>query len=239
MPSLLEQQHRLGAALLDANLAEFAPGVAVYRHAYRARLEGALRANYPVLAAILGREAFRDIANRYAVTDPSRHASIRWYGEHLYSAMPTVPLAELARMEWALGLAFDAADRLAIDAGSLSAIDPGRWATLPLALHPAARVLTMAWDIERLWESARDHPAGPWEEPRPHRHALLVWRMGSQAHWRVASEDEGQALRSLANHGTLEAACARAETARAEAIGGWFALWVRDGLLTFAEDCPR
>jgi len=238
MHSLREQQNRLASAVLGATLEDFAPGVAVYRHAYLARLEGALRVNFPNLAVILGPNGFRVAANAYAERYPSRHPSIRWHGEHLHREMPTPPLADLARMEWALGLAFDAGDLPVIDADRLSAIDPAHWSSLPLALHPATQVLPMAWDIERLWESARAHPEGPWEEPRPHRHALLVWRMELQAHWRIAPEDEGRALLALSTCGTLEGACAGADAARARAIGEWFARWVRDGLLVAAEGFP-
>ena len=236
MPSLREQQRRLASVLLDQTLPEFAPGAGVYRHAYRARLEGALRVNYPALAQVLGAQAFREIANGYAASHPSHHASIRWHGEQLHSSMPTAPLKDLARMEWALGLAFDAADAPAADVAAMSRVQPARWSSLPLALHPATQVLAMDWAIERLWESARGNTEDSLPEPQRHRHALLVWRMDLQAHWRVASEEEGRALQALATCGTLVGACAGVEPARAETIGGWFALWIRDGLLAQAQD---
>ncbi|HSN20698.1 MAG TPA: putative DNA-binding domain-containing protein, partial [Usitatibacter sp.] len=115
MPSLHDAQRALQRAILaDAPVAEgmlsagSRPGI--YRHAYRARLAGALAANYPALAAALGAAAFRELAERYARMHPSRRYSIRWHGDRLAEALDDERLADLARMEWALGIAFDAPD---------------------------------------------------------------------------------------------------------------------------------
>lgn len=235
MRSLREYQRELQGAILAENvpaLQETFPveRLAIYRHAYRARLAGALRVNYPVLSQHLGETEFERVAGDYTRAQPSRHFSIRWHGTDLVRVLPTDPLKELARMEWALGTAFDAADAAPFDLQALASMPVDDWAMLHLALHPSMNLLSMEWAIEPLWESIR---AGDVTiaSPEAHRHTLLVWRKQLQAHWRIATLDEGRALRALGTHGTLEAACEAVGAESAAAVGEWFAGWVREEML--------
>ena len=208
-------------------------GLAVYRNAYRARLAGALRSNYPVLARLLGEEGFRALADDYARAIPSRHYSIRWHGADLARHLGDGANADLARMEWALGIAFDAADAPPLDAAFLRTIPELEWASVPIALHPSVSVLRMSWAVERQWEGVR---AGvPAAAAVPDEHALVVWRMSLQSHWRIADPGEGAALLALGASGTLERACEPADETFARQLGTWFARWVAGGLLTTRE----
>jgi hypothetical protein len=220
MPSLRESQEELRDAIL-AHARHADAGVEAYRYAYGARLVQTLRANYPVLAERLGADAFVRIARRYVASYPSQHYNIRWYGAHLWRMLDG-PYADLARMEWALGLAFDAEDRPALTWEALKSTPVDDWAELPLALHPSTQVLALSWAIAKMWE----HGA----EPRRQDGALLVWRKNLQAHWRVASHAEAAALRAL-RLGTLASACAAIPEADAEQLGAWFAGWVTEGMV--------
>lgn len=207
-------------------------GLAVYRNAYRARLAGALRSNYPVLAELLGDERFRAVADAFALAEPSRHYSIRWHGAGLPRHLDGAN-ADLARMEWALGTAFDAADAETLDVAFLRALAADAWASLPIALHPSVSVLRMSWAVERQWEAVHD---GVRTAAAEHdEHSLIVWRMSLQSHWRIADPAEGAALLALAAHGTLERVCEAADEAAARQLGVWFARWAVDGLLTTRE----
>ncbi len=245
MPSLPEQLHALARAIVADEApapAEAAFGrerLAVYRHAYRARLEEALRVNYPALATVLGDEGFSRVAAAHAARRPPAHYSIRWHGADLFADLPPGPLAELARMDWALGEAFDAADADAVDPGSLARHPPGEWAGLAFALHPSVRVLMMGWAVEPLWEAARKSPQGPFAQPASDRHALVAWRLAREAHWRVATQEEGRALCALGRLGTLEAVCGGESEDDAARIGEWFAGWVQGGLLVRRGEAPR
>ena len=127
--SVAEQQRGLAAAIRDGGDAtgllagDFALGLDVYRHAYRARLAAALADNYTVLARALGDEAFDALAQAYIAAQPSRHPSIRWFGHELAGFMaqadddlvPHASLVDFAAMDWALRAAFDAADAPLLD----------------------------------------------------------------------------------------------------------------------------
>lgn len=251
MRSLLEAQRAMQRAILadDSDAPPIAPGalprIGIYRYAYRARLANALRANYPALAQLMGDDEFRALAAGYARTHPSRHFSIRWHGHALAEYLPAGPLADLARMEWAIAEAFDAPDAVALDAGRLAGVPVERWAELPLALHPSVEVLAMQWAVEGPWErlrreAAREAAATPRDiegprdiERRPH--ALVVWRKNLDAHWRSSAAEEARALLALDAGGSLQHACEVLGDEDAGEVGAWFAGWVREGLLTAAS----
>ncbi|OYV00200.1 MAG: hypothetical protein CFE45_10025 [Burkholderiales bacterium PBB5] len=103
-----------------------------YQHAYQARLAGALRDNFEVLALAMGDEAFAALAQAYTEAHPSRQPSIRWFGHRLADFMarhvelddglvPHPAMVDLARLDWALRDAFDAADAPVLDATALAA----------------------------------------------------------------------------------------------------------------------
>ncbi|HNH12398.1 MAG TPA: DNA-binding domain-containing protein, partial [Rhodocyclaceae bacterium] len=116
MAALRQQQQAFRGAVVDVpDTTLFAQGASdparrldIYRHAYRSRLTEALAANYPVLARALGDEAFAQLALQYIDARPSRHASIRWFGDQLGAfcdehpdALPHPALRDLIKLEWA------------------------------------------------------------------------------------------------------------------------------------------
>ena len=113
--------------------------VAIYRHACVTRLVGALAEAYPALRQALGERRFEDLAREYVAAHPSRSASIRWFGRELADFLETrgrglrwQGLAELARWEWTLALAFDAADARPVDEHALAGLAPADWGRLCL-----------------------------------------------------------------------------------------------------------
>ena len=245
MPSLRDQQAMLqGAILAREECAPIlsrlhSPRLAIYRHGYRARLAGALRLNYPALARLMGDEAFETMAGDYARAFPSRTFSIRWHGAELHRFLTDPALADLARMEWALGTAFDAADAVALDGVGLTRIPVAEWPGLRLGLHPSVSILSMAWAVESQWAALQEDAGAVAKTPQAHVHTLFAWRKGLQAHWRIASAEEGAALLALGARGTLQEACEALAEDDAAASGAWFASWVHEGMLVALEGVGR
>ena len=88
----------------------------VYVNAYWGRLREALADNYPVLNRALGDDGFRELAAAYVSAHPSHFRSIRWFGDRLADfiagnpeIVPHPALLDIARLDWAMRGAFDAA----------------------------------------------------------------------------------------------------------------------------------
>jgi hypothetical protein len=146
--------------LFAAEGAALESGLAVYLQAYRARLTAALRDNYPVLQRALGDEAFDLLARAYLDEHPSHFRSIRWFGDSLAEFLAAAPehlphpaLVDLARMDWAMRTAFDAADATLLGVGELVALPPEEWPQRHFKPVPSLQLLDLTWqgrtDLER------------------------------------------------------------------------------------------
>ncbi|WRQ01307.1 putative DNA-binding domain-containing protein [Stutzerimonas stutzeri] len=101
----------------------------------------------------LGAESFEQLALAYLAAWPPRHFSLRWLGEKLpkfiagYVAEPQLsPLRELATLEWAFTLAFDARDAEALPAEDMRHLPAGDWVTLRAALAPSVNWLQLQYN---------------------------------------------------------------------------------------------
>jgi len=195
----------------------------IYRHAYRTRLAQALSDNHEVLARALGDDTFEALARAYIEAHPSRFASIRWFGDKLADFMlerddlvPHPAFADLARMDWALRGAFDAADAAALGREPLAALPAERWPGLRFTAHPSVAVVPLQWAVEAAWRALReyDREGGGEEpelpEPQALPHDLLVWRQGLETRWRSLEEFEAAMLRAALQGDSFAALCERA-----------------------------
>ncbi len=185
-------------------------GAAIYRHAYRARLRSALRTNFSVLHRVAGDQVFDAVAAAYIDLYPSRRPSLRWYGEHLEALLRADPdllphpaLLDLARMDWALGSAFDAADAAPLDAGALASVDPEQWHALRFRLHPSVVLLELEWNVAPLWHADDDQASAP----DAMNHTLLIWRQDLDARFRTLDAAEATVLRALREGADFGALC--------------------------------
>ncbi len=234
LAELRQQQQAFEAAVLGQDITGLlrpAPNGAdaaidVYRHAYTARLTGALRDNFEILALALGDEGFDALAAAYIDAHPSMQPSIRWFGHGLADFMdasvgaddglvPHPALADLARLDWALRTAFDAADAPVIHRDALAKVAPAQWPGLVLQLHPSVQLLPLQWAVGPAWHALRaaaddleTAPELPAPEPLPH--CLLVWRRGGDTQWRSLDGHEADLLQAVARGDDFGALCAHA-----------------------------
>ena len=233
-----------------------------YQHAYQARLAGALRDNFEVLALAMGDEAFAALARAYTEAHPSRQPSIRWFGHRLADFMarrvdqddglvPHPAMVDMARMDWALRSAFDATDAPAIDAAALTQLPADAWPRLRCTLHPSVQRVGLSWAIEPAWHALRSHatatvagtvPAEPeLAPPEPLDHTLLVWRRDLATQWRSLGAAEATLLAALASGRPFAYWCGQA-AALAERpddavpmVVGLIRQWLTDGLISTAN----
>jgi len=217
--------------------------IGVYQDAYHLRLTEALASNYPAVALYLGETDFSVFAQAYTAAHPSRHASIRWFGDSLgaflhsqspWSSNPV--LHELARFEWALRNTVDAADRPVLTFDALRALPAESWPELLLTLQPAATILPLDWNTPGFWSALVEHQTLPERQYCP-QHWLVYRRQDYMAMWRSAEDEEARLLRLISegiNFGDLcEAMAGHAadpETIPANAAA-LLQQWVDAGLL--------
>ncbi|WP_342616722.1 DNA-binding domain-containing protein [Rhodoferax sp. GW822-FHT02A01] len=195
------QKQVSGDQSLGSERVSFHGHMEIYRNAYQVRLREALADNYPVLYRSLGDEAFAELTSAYCQAHPSRHRSIRWWGDSLVTFMRNHPehtphpaLVDIAQMDWALRGAFDAANADCLTHTDLVSLAPDAWPEMRLSPVPSIRMVRLDWAVEGLWHALQDDPEATTEAPRPHEHVVLVWRQGLECHWRSLPIHEHRAL---------------------------------------------
>jgi hypothetical protein len=188
--------------LLETPAAGTAQRMDVYTRAYRLRLLEVLGDHYPALKWWLGEEAFDALCTAYIEAQPSASFNIRWYGDRLaaFAAAQTpwreqAAIAEMATLEWAMTLAFDAADASAVAVEDIARIAAQDWPQLTLDFHPALHRVALRWNVAAQRRAMdREEPLPP-SQPLEGAATSAVWRdaAGSVVH-RQLEADEVRAL---------------------------------------------
>jgi hypothetical protein len=240
---LLEGDERFGEAVEPGGRIATGLRLDIYRNAYRMRLLEALADSFPAVHTLLGDERFSALGLAYLDAHPSHRFSIRWFGHRLPELLGEHPeyreqpvLAEMAAFEWALRDTFDAAEATPTTLEDLRRLAPGDWAGLRFALHPALRLLVLAWNVPQLW-SAIDAGEPPIEVVEaPHPIGWVIWRVGLISQFRSLEVDEAWALAAVRDGLDFGGVCAgltewvdevHAPGRAASLVGRW----VNDGLI--------
>ena len=209
----------------------------VYAGAYRARLVEALGNDYPALHAVLGEHAFDRAMRRFIAARPSRTSNLRWYGGQLASFLARSPrwgrrplLADLARFEWALGLAFDAADAPLVGPEEAARVSAADWPGMRLRLHPSVQRLWLRSAAPQAWTRHILGRGAPVDGSRRPESAWLVWRKDQEPFFRALPPEEAWALGAAARGRSFGALCqgirrfvggAHAAQRAAQLLKGW------------------
>jgi len=209
--------------------------------------------DFAALARVLGERAFRELVHTYLRAHPPSHSSLRDAGAELPDFLRDSPAAaqtrrqapfapDLARLEWALLAAFDAADAPVLPHAALAGVAPERWAELGFVFQPALQLLTLAFPVDRVrLAHAREDAELP-AELAPLSTLICVWRSDERVFHRSLDPIEAEALalaRSGASFGRLcEAIAERLSDAQAPLrAASLLARWQQDGWL--AALAPR
>lgn len=237
----------LRARVLDTEKADRDTLLAVYRDAYALRLIEALTTDFPGLLAMTGHAEFDMMARAYIAAHPSTHPSVRWFGRSLadflartppFSATPAA--ADMARFEWALGEAFDAADAEPLTFGQLATAPPEAWESLRLSFVPSLRRLALTHQAPQAFQRRELVAPGELEAP-PEEGAVewLIWRPAADAdaQFRSMTPDEAAALDAVRDGAIFPQMCvllaehASSAEAAAERAAGLLRAWLDAGLI--------
>jgi hypothetical protein len=223
MNTLVDLQHAFQRALLERDRADIVACIAgenpraltsrlaIYEHAYAARLHAALESNYPLLASWVGKDAFARIARDYVGAHPSEHFSIRSFGDtlsswlaHYFDGLPWI--AEFAHWEWTLGACFDGPDCEPLEPQALGNVSAHEWPSLRFAMHPSATLFTARTNAPLIYKALADESEPPEPAAIEPCH-WLVWRTCFTPSYRSLDSDEHAALEALRNGAAFEKLC--------------------------------
>ena len=147
-------------------IAEIAQRFAVYRNTVQHSLTRALAARFTVVEQLVGPTFFAAMARVHIAQDPPQSPVLLGWGATFadfldgFAPVAHLPfLGDVARLEYARGLAYHAADALALDAEALAVADP---ATLRLGLHPSVQLFTSRHPALQIWQA---HQTGATRRP--------------------------------------------------------------------------
>lgn len=227
----------------------------IYANMYFFRILDCLKDDFPSLVRILGDDGFHNLITDYLQAHPPTHYSLRYAGEHMAAFLGCHPegearrisneirsaarndnawahnhvLADLARLEWALITAFDAADATSLSAADLHAIPPEQWGELKLALHPSCQLLTFEWDAlsayEKILEGSREVVGA--QTPTHVR----IWRQDLQVMHVSMTATEMQFLEMIAGGKTLSVILSEAKDLNSAEFTHFLQTWIAQDLL--------
>jgi hypothetical protein len=219
----------------------------IYAEGYRLRLLDALADNFPALHTLLGDDEFHKLGRAYIQSHPSRHFSIRYFGDRLHHFLSTqapytdMPLlSEMASFEWLLRDVFDAADAAVLNTKDLQNVEASQWPLVRFAFHPTVRLLELSWNVPALWK-AIDNDEPP-QSPERSDHPLwwVVWRQDLKSYFRSLPVDEAWAINAMLQGRNFlnlcEGLCEWVDELHAPArAAGFIQQWVNDGLISVID----
>lgn len=195
--------------------------LAVYSNGYFARLLEILEKNFPTVREIAGEQAFRSLAARYLDRHPSRYYNLNRLGRKfpafLARSKEPIPhraaLAEVAAIEDAIDLVFDAKRSEAVTVEEWERFPAGRWADARITLIPALRLFECAFDVNAWMTRAAEKKKS--RAPAKKTTFVLVYRKEWIVRRAALDRFEYTILTALAKKMTLGAALESAITAAA------------------------
>jgi hypothetical protein len=240
---LLTADSGIGSHVVGTQRVSVETRLGIYGDGYRSRLIEVLQSSYPVLANLLGEADFYTLAAKYVATHESTFFSIRYYGDELadflaadadYAGAPL--LAELARWEWALAAAFDAADAEPVDGSVFAQVAPEDWAELRFEWSASIQVIALEWNVPELWKAVTAETEHPEPSFHPQPASWLIWRRELQIYFRPLTAEEAMAIaasRAGQSFGELcVLLCEHLDESEASLhAAGFLRGWVQSGLI--------
>jgi len=134
----------------------------VHRRHVAQSLATALGATFPTVEAIVGDAYFQAMAQAFAVQELPRQPVLAEYGADFpafvagYGPAAALPyLADMARLDWALNLAFHAPLEGRLGAPDLTGLPPQRLFELRVALAAGSALVRSSYPIDRIWHASQ------------------------------------------------------------------------------------
>jgi hypothetical protein len=147
--------------LLEAIVGDGLPPAArlqIYRHHVLTSLTDVLQATFPVICRLVDERFFRYAADTYMRQYPPEAPCLFEYGAHFPAFLATFPpcrhleyLRDVARLEWAMHMAWHTEVRMPLDPAELGGLAPHAVAQLVFQFDPSVTLLDSPWPIDQIW----------------------------------------------------------------------------------------
>jgi len=218
----------------------------IYRDMYVPRMEEALAIDYPALKHFLGAQAFMRLVAHYVVAYPSHSYTLNRLGDHLPEFLAASSdlrkqnfCVDLARLEYALSMVFDARETQALTPEAVRTVPPEAWEKARLKPIEAFRLMAFDYPVS-LYLGAVD---GENRFPRiaAKKSWTVAYRRNYQVHRIDLTEAAYELLSSLASGRTLGEAIVAVLTRKGRKavkqsqLFEWFRDWMAEGVFHAVE----
>lgn len=187
----------------------------IYHHAYRARLVEVMQDIFERVWAYLGDDGFADTARAYIGAYPPRGRTLSGFGADFPAWLLTHfsgdgEIADVAKIDWLLRVAFDGADGVALPIRSLStlaALQPRDWGAVHFRFHPTVTLSSLHTNAAAIWEALNHARPPPPAERLVRSRALVVWRKLFQPHFLTIDDTEAEAIAMLGRGAAFATTC--------------------------------
>ena len=162
-----------------------------------------------------GDEEFDQLASAYICQCPSVHYSLRWLGKGFASFVceylvpeQGAPLAELAALEWAFTLAFDAPAGSPLTLEAMASLAPEDWPGLQFKPTPSLQRLECKFNSLSLWRSVKEEIEFPASMALAAPQVCLIWRNDLICHYRSLEAAEARPERAAQRRLSFAELCA-------------------------------
>jgi hypothetical protein len=132
----------------------------VYRNNTFSSLTAALKDSFPVVCQLVDERFFGYAVQEYILAHPPRAPRLAEYGDDFAAFLdrfePVRPLAylpDVARLEWAVNLAYHAPDAPTLDPARIAAVPQERYPGLQFAAHPSVQLFASEYPVDRIWQA--------------------------------------------------------------------------------------
>lgn len=250
MPDLADFQLAFAAAMgrtIPRGALERQPGFAVYRNTTPVALIETLRANYPVVAELLGDALFGETAFEFVHAHPATEPVLLGYGasfttflsaRHWIVDLPYLP--DVAAIERLRTEAHGAADLPVLALAGLAALGGEQWQNLRLRPHPATRVAWLSTPALTIWRAHHETPDFEVLAPNWRAEGVLVTRPDGLVQVHEIDAPTHRMISGLRLGETAsEAAAATASTYPEADIASAFANLINAGALARPQSLER
>jgi hypothetical protein len=232
MQTLLDLQDEFAEALLSAvapvpsslkgaSIRRADRRFAIYRNNVAVSLIEALGARFPAVKRLVGDEFFHAMAHGFVLREPPVSPLLVHYGEtfaafieEFDAAAPLPYLADVARLEYARGRAYHAADVEPLPRAAFAALPAGHIGSCRVGLHPSVGIVASRFPVLSIWEVNQDKAVR--SVPHWGAEAALVARPFLDVETRRLGPGTDVFLHALQAGSTIAGAAERATAATSE-----------------------